>query len=241
MVYGQVMHSSNNFEISFGIEGFTVFVPELSEFTVFEQAIISESSIGRPEDGPLHWRPTISASYRRTQASGNYFGFSATYGKTNWLEENAMRIAPFGTPPGIEVFSEQRKEETIALGYIYSLSLNKNSPDLQLFMGGEGSVYNNVAENNPLDELVTGLVKRNIFGVRIALVPELVYFVPNSKMTISLRTKLPMIHFERNEKSARSSFISSFFQPSIVHKGIEALAMKRTRFELGIGYFLEGQ
>lgn len=243
LMQGQVMHSSNNLEISFGLAGFSTFEPRVSEFDNFG---FSGSFFGQePVEGYLRWNPVMSINYRKVQSTGNYFGFSGTYGKNEWLENDieVTTFDTFGQPSSIN-FSEQRKEGTIGLAYTYSFLINKNSPNLQFFIGAHGSIYDNFAENNPIESEGGNTVNRNILGMRISTVPELMYLFPNSRVTVSFRTILPLLHAERDQQTQRAfASSSSFFFGfgSTVHNSFDFLAIGRTRFELGIGYFLEAQ
>ena len=236
---GQVMHSPNNLEISFGKEGFDTFSPQRSELLFFDR--FSQVSGQKPPEGPLRWRSILSANYRKIQSSGNYFGFSASYGKRTWLEEGLESFdAILGVPTG-DTFAEERNDRTINLGYTYSFLLTKESPNLQFFLGGHSSIYDDLAKNIPLDfdtNSFFGSSQRNIFGVRISAVPELMYLFPNSNITASFRAKLPLIHFERSVQNTSVSFISSFVGGFSVHNYFELAKINHTRFEIGIGYFL---
>jgi len=232
-VQAQREHSPHNLELGLGIEGFTTFTPLESDiFTgTFERH--------EPIKGAVKWMPLLSFNYRKIQDSGNYFGISGSFGGTKWLNENASRtiISNSGQLTAI-TFSEEQEEGTLAFGYIQSFLITKENSKLKLYLGGEGSVYDNFAQNRSLESIGSNTSHRNIFGVRLSYVPELMYQFPNNRMTASFRAKLPLFHIERNRQSQRFSTFNSFFS-NFVHNSVSFFAIARTRFELGIGYFWE--
>lgn len=240
LLQGQVMHSPHNLELSFGMEGFSTFVPNNSS-PLFSSVIFIDDFGQVSRKGDTRLRPVFTARYRKTQTSGNYFGFSATFGHSKWLQENKdVSIFDITGQPATISFFEENKEGTLGIAYVYSFLITKNSPDWQFFIGGEGSVYDNFAENNSLSLDFPGIVHRNIFGARISLVPELTYLFPNSRVTASLRAKLPLLHFEHKREDQRTPGFSSFFGfGSSTRSLFELAAIERSRIEIGIGYFLE--
>lgn len=236
LLQGQVMHSPNNFEVSIGVEGFNSFEPRASG--IFPERVFGQE----PIVGDFKWRSLLSINYKKLKESGNYFGFTGSFGGSAWVEDDvSTSFSDIFGEINIITFSEQRVERTIAVGYLYSFLITKESPNFQFFVGTEGSMYDNFARNIPLDIDGGGEIGRNIFGIRIAAVPELMYLFPNSRLTASFRAKLPIAHFERNSQEARVSLFNSFIGGFSVHNSIDFMALNRTRFELGIGYFLKAK
>jgi len=238
-IQAQNERSPHHLEFSFGVEAFETFVPRVSDVFTDIGFDIFVTGDREPLPGDLRWRTVGSVSYKKTQESGNYFGFLVTYGQSNWIEEEQELVLDVTGTLTSENFLEENKEGTIGYAYVYSFLLTKESPNLRFYLGGESSVYDNFTDVTPIDVNNNGLPRRNIFGIRIAAVPELSYFFPNSPVTASLRAKLPLLHFERNASQGQVPGFSSFFGGFTVDNSFDALVMNRVRFELGIGYFFE--
>ncbi len=231
----QVMHGSNAMEYRIGAERFSQFVVDEAD------SLILSSSQLSPE--VFRWRPTLTTQYKKFREEGDYFAFGINVGYSSWLEEmlveNSIDFTPSGDPILFSSF-ELNKEVQFGLSYQYSFLINKeNEGNFQFFIGGEASLNSSFASKDGLRFAFFSRLNRNITGGRISAVPEILYLLPNSRVSFSLRAVVPFANLQRVREELSVSTFSSFSQSIAVSNDFQLVPVGFSRFEIGFGYFLK--
>ena len=229
----QVMHSSNAMEYSIGVERF-------AQFVVLESNSLILGTENQPKQDLYRGRVVVGGRYKKFQDIGNYYALGTNIGYSSWDEEAEIN-AFIGTGlPVIVPTIERNRETKLGFFYQYAFLINKDKKsDLHFFIGGATNLYATFARKVPRDLFFNSTVKRDIVAARISLVPELMYFVPNSRVTLSLRALTPLVDMQWIEEEFRASPLNSFSGSSIGTSDFRFAAIGRSRIELGFGYFLK--
>jgi len=236
---GQVMHSSNAMEYSIGGESFLQFVAQSAGLQVGGGSMLSSQEVRR-------WRPILSGRYKKFQDSGDYFGFGLHLAHSSWREEVLIEdFVDFFSPTGdpMPFLSLERNQETkIGGSYQYSLLIGKEKDsNFQFLVGGIADFYVSNASKRSNSVFFLPSLRRNVVGVRVSAMPELMYLVPNSRITISLRGILPIMDLQRVDEDIRQSSLNSFVQFSTRRNSFQLVPIDKSRFEIGFGYFLKSE
>lgn len=227
-LHAQVMHSSSAMEYSMGIEGFSQYIA--SEVESGGQEIIQDN----PEI--YRQRPILTARYKKYKGNGNYIGIGAYLGWSRWRDAVSISGRTLGT---IINSTELNEEGTLGLFYQHSFLVNrKGKRGFQFFIGMGTSLFRNEANKSMRHARIRPDIMRKIIGINISTIPEFAYFIPNSRIILSIRANIPIFGLERVNEDLRQASFSSFSRIVVVNNNFLLAPIESSRFELGFGYFL---
>jgi len=228
---GQIMHSSNAMEYSVGLERFSQFIAKELNASNQENTEIYRS------------RPIFTGRFKRFCTSEDYFAFGMQITHSSWVDEilagNFIDFTPSGEPVLFPVF-ERNRETKFGVSFQYAFLLNKKAKgNARFFIGAIVDWSYSSARKRGTSRNFIPAIDRGLTGLRLSAVPEFMYFIPNSRVIVSLRLGIPVGDYQKISEELRdnSSSFRSFERVESTH--FLFVPVRRSSFEFGLGYFLK--